>query len=75
MASMAEKQPHKKWNEESMVAMMEAVEMNMISMTAAATTFDVPCKTLIDRVKGRMKHGTKPGPSTTLTLEEENGKS
>ena len=73
MASMAEKQPRKKWNEESMVAAMEAVETNKMSVTAAAAaTFDVPRKTLDDRVKGRVKHGTKPGPSTALTLEEEN---
>ena len=28
-------------------------------------------KTLDDRVKGRVKHGTKPGPDTVLTEEEE----
>ena len=55
----------------SMVAAMEAVETNKMSVTAAAT-FDVPRKTLDDRVKGRVKHGTKPGPNTVLTLEEEN---
>ena len=69
---MAEKQPRKKWNEESMVAAMEAVETNKMSVTAAAATFDVTRKTLDDRVKGRVKHGTKPGPSTALTLQEEN---
>ena len=69
---MAEKQPRKMWNEESMVAAMEAVETNKMSVTAAAATFNVPRKTLDDRVKGRVKHGTKPGPSTALTLEEEN---
>ena len=51
MASMAEK--HRiSWNEESMVAAMEAVETNKMSVTAAAATFDVPHKTLDDRVKG-----------------------
>ena len=69
---MAEKQPRKMWNEESMVAAMEAVETNKMSVTAAAATFNVPRKTLDDRVKGRVKHGTKPGPTTALTLEEEN---
>ena len=29
------------------------------------------CKTLDDRVKGRVKHGTKPGPDTVLTVEED----
>ena len=51
MGSMAEKQPRKRWNEESMVAVIEAVETNKISVTAAAT-FDIPRKILDDRVKG-----------------------
>ena len=50
-----------------------AVEMNKMSITAAtAATFDVPRKTLDDRVKGRVKHGVKPGPNTVLTLEKGN---
>ena len=31
----------------------------------------MPRKTLDDRIKGRIKHGCKPGPSTALTAEEE----
>jgi len=31
----------------------------------------VPRKTLDDRIKGRVQHGTAPGPSTVLTAEEE----
>ena len=69
--TVAEKQARKKWNEESMVAV--AVEMNKMSITAAtAATFDVPRKTLDDRVKGRVKHGVKPGPNTVFTLEKGN---
>lgn len=31
----------------------------------------MPHKTLEDRVKGRVKHGTLPGPKTVLTGDEE----
>ena len=36
-----------------------------------AVKFKVPHKTLEDRVKGRVKHGTLPGPKTVLTGDEE----
>jgi hypothetical protein len=41
------------------------------AVSTAAVAFDVPRKTLDDRVKGRVKHGTKPGPDTVLTAGEE----
>jgi len=49
---------------------MEAVSQGT-AVSTAAKAFNVPRKTLNDRVKGRVKHGTKPGPDTVLTEEEE----
>ena len=40
-------------------------------VTAVATTFSVPRKTLDDRVKGLVVHGKKPGVSTVLTPKED----
>ena len=54
-----------------MVAAIEAVDEKKLSICAAANQFKVPRKTLDDRIKGKVKHGTKPGPSTILTAEEE----
>ena len=42
-----------------------------MAVSTAAKAFNVPRKMLDDRVKGRVKHGTKPGPDTVLTEEEE----
>ena len=53
-----------------MVSAMQAVEQGTAVSTAAAA-FVVPRKTLDDRVKGRVKHGAKPGPDTVLTAEED----
>ena len=53
-----------------MVSAMEAVSQGM-AVSTAAKPFNVPQKTLDDRVKGRVKHGTKPRPDTVLTEKEE----
>ena len=53
-----------------MVTAMKAVEEGK-SVSEASRQFNVPRKTLDDRVKGRVTHGGKPGPSTALTAEEE----
>ena len=53
-----------------MLKAIEAVKGGM-SLLRAATTYDVPRTTLQDRVKGWVKHGDKPGPSTYLTSAEE----
>ena len=42
-----------------------------LSVSAAASRFSVPRKTLDDRVKGRARHGSKPGVSTVLSSTEE----
>ena len=49
---------------------MKAVQEGM-TVSGASKQFSVPRKTLDDRIKGRVKHGCKPGPSTALTAEEE----
>ena len=41
-----------------MRAAMEAVAGGKMSITAAATHYNVPRKTLDDRVKVKVKHGT-----------------
>ena len=42
-----------------------------MTITVAASRFNVPRKTLDDRLKGRVVHGVKPGVSTVLSAEEE----
>ena len=54
-----------------MVAALEAVTASELTISAAASRFSVPRKTLDDRVKGRVKHGSKSGVSTVLTPTEE----
>ena len=62
------KEKHKQWREEDMVSAMEANSQGMaMSSAAKAFNFNVPRKTLNGCVKGRVKHGTKPGPDTVLT--------
>ena len=53
-----------------MASAIEAVKGGM-SVLRASTLYDVPRTTLQDRVKGRVKHGNKPGPTTYLTTAEE----
>ena len=65
------KHQRKKWIDENMVAAMKAVEKKELTVAAAAIRFKVSRKTLEDRVKGRVKHGTAPGPKTVLTAAEE----
>ena len=54
-----------------MRASMEAVAGGKMSITAVATHYNVARKTLDDRVKGKVKRGTKPGITTVLTTEED----
>lgn len=61
----------KLWSDESIIAAMEAVRKGIISINKAAVLHGVPCTTLKDRLSGRVKHGTKPGPSRYLSTEEE----
>lgn len=54
-----------------MVAALKDVQEGKYSVSSAARIHQVPRRTLEDRVKGRVVHGTLPGPSTVLTNEEE----
>ena len=70
MASGGKKR-RKFWNDKDMLSAMETVSKGEMSVSRAAAAFSVPRKTLDDRVKGRVEHGTKPGRSTVLTEQEE----
>ena len=59
------------WNDEDMVLAMEDVKRGKMSVNAASKLHNVPRKTLDDRIRGRVRHGAKPGPSTILSLDEE----
>ena len=50
---------------------MNDVQQEGTSVSAAARKFNIPRKTLDDRIKGRVRHGSRPGPSTALTAEDE----
>ena len=50
---------------------MEAVNSGEMGTNQAAREFGVPATTLKDRLSGRVKHGSKPGPAPYLTEEEE----
>ena len=41
-----------------------------MTISAAAKQHLVPTKTLVNRIKGRVKHGTNPGPSTVPLLKK-----
>ena len=53
-----------------MASAIKAVKGGM-SVLRASTLYDVPRTTLQDHVKGRVKHGDKPGTNTYLTMAEE----
>ena len=59
------------WSDQDMVAAISAVCDRKLSITQAAQSFNVPRKTLDDRIKNKVVHGTHPGPSTVLTSKEE----
>ena len=61
----------RQWNPADMEAAMRAVQEEGKTVTAAAKQHSVPRKTLDDRIKGRVTHGSNPGPSTVLTAREE----
>ena len=54
-----------------MIAAMSAVRDRKVTISEAAKKYNVPRKTLNDRIKERVEHGSRPGPSTVLTKEEE----
>jgi len=54
-----------------MLLAMNAVRDGIMSANMAARNYEVPPSTLKDRILGRVKHGTKPGPIPYLTVGEE----
>ena len=61
----------RQWDLEDMEAAMRAVWQGGLIISAAAQRHHVPRKTFDNHIKGRVEHGTNPGPSTVLTAEEE----
>ena len=59
------------WQDSDMKAAMEEVRQGKGTPTAIARKYNVPRRTLTDRMKGRVQHGRKPGPSTALSKAEE----
>ena len=68
---MAQKVVRRQWQNKDMVAAMEAVKKKEMTIYRAANVFNVPRKTLDDRIKGKVDHGTNPGPKTVLSRVEE----
>lgn len=54
-----------------MVEAMRSVLEDKMKCETAAKKYEVLRKSLENRVKGRVTHGVKPGPATSLTTEEE----
>ena len=61
----------KVWNDDDMVSAMNAVLVEKMKCGTAAKKYNVPRKSLENRVKGRVTHGVKPGPTTILSSEDE----
>ena len=61
----------RQWNPADMEAAMRAVQEEGKMVAAAAKQHSVPRKILDDRIKGRVTHGSNPGPSAVLTAREE----
>ena len=56
-----EKVKRKQWSKESMVAAIQSVH-DGTPIYKAAKVHGVPRSTLHDRISGKVKHGTNPGP-------------
>ena len=54
-----------------MVAAINAVKTNQMTISGAANLFHVPRKTLDDRIKGHEEHDSKPGRNPVLSAVEE----
>ena len=61
----------KQWTETSMVGALKEVKRGKYSINRVAYMYGVPRSTLKDRVTGKVKHGTNPGPRPYLNKEEE----
>ena len=60
----------RQWNPQDIERAIQAVQEGE-TVSGAAKQFHVPRETLDDRVRGRVRHGTNPGPCTALIVKEE----
>ena len=61
---------YSQWDDVSMVKAFAVVELGM-SIRRASEMYGVPKSTLHDRVLGKVQHGSRPGTTPYLTVEEE----
>lgn len=61
----------KLWTDKLMEEAMEAILSGRMRVNRAADMYRIPCMILKDRMSGRVKHGTNPGPPLYLTRKEE----
>ena len=61
----------KQWTETQMLEALKSVQKDGLSGNMAADLHGVPRSTLKDRLSGRVRHGTKPGPKPYLSIQEE----
>ena len=61
----------KKWKEQNMLSAMHELSLSDGNASAIARKYDVPRRSLTDRVSGRVKHGKKPGPPTAVSEDGE----
>ena len=61
----------KQWDNDSMLLAMEAVKSGKLGVNEASRTYGLPSTTLKDRMRGRVVHGTNPGPRPFLDEQEE----
>ena len=59
------------WSEESLMLAVTDIREKKISFRKAEVTYGIPKSTLHDYVSGKVEIGCKPGPSSILTVAEE----
>ena len=67
----SKKKPKFKYSEEAMQNAISAVEEGRLSKRNASITFNVPRKTLLDKLAGRTPRGRRMGPLPFLTEKED----
>ena len=71
MSSRRKRGRHCLWNEDCMIAAIEAVREGRMSQRQACTTFEVPRCTLQVRLSGKTQVGAKSGHPTLFSIEQE----
>ena len=59
------------WSNINMLKAIQSVEEKGMQIRHAAELHGVPKSTLQDRISRRVQHGSRPGPISYLTMEEE----